>query len=232
MDWLTILAQSAEGNAEETAARSSVISIDAIIDAFWKTITNLSLLEALTFIAFGVVCLFYGWRVFKALAVICFAVLGLIGGLLISQRVGSSDNPILAISLSIIMAIFAIPLMRWAVGFLGAIAGGIATALLWRAAELPQLYTWAGAITGVVAGGMISFIVFKIAVMLFTSMGGSALVVTGLIALFNQYSETSDSIKELFFGPKWFLPAAIIIPTLLGLYWQNRFMKKSPQWTV
>jgi len=228
MDWLTILAQSAEGNAEETAARSTVVPVDA----FWETITNLSLLEALTFVAFGVVCLFYGWRVFKALAIICFAVLGLIAGLMISQRVGSSDNPILAISLSIIMAIFAIPLMRWAVGILGAIAGGLATAGLWYAASLPEQYLWAGGVTGVVAGGMISFIVFKIAVMLFTSMGGSTLVVTGLIALFNQYSETSDSIKELFFGPKWFLPAAIIIPTLFGLYWQNRFMKKSPQWTV
>jgi hypothetical protein len=228
MDCLTILALTVKDSGEETAAKSSFVPIDA----FWETITNLSLLEALTFIAFGVVCLFYGWRVFKALAIICFAILGLIGGLLISQRVGNPDNPLLAISLSIVMAVFAIPLMRWAVGILGAIAGGLATAGLWYAASLPEQYLWAGGITGVVAGGMISFIVFKIAVMLFTSMGGSALMISGLIALLQQYSETSDKIKELFFGPKWFLPAAIIIPTLFGLYWQNRFVKKSPEWTV
>ena len=227
MDFQLILTAAVNITAEETAAKSTVVPVDLI----WQHITELGLLEAMTFISFGIVCLFYGWRVFKALAIISFALLGLIGGVLLSQRIGT-DSPLLAIILSIVMAVIAIPLMRWAVGILGAIAGGIATAGLWYAAKLPEQYLWAGAITGVVAGGMISFIVFKIAVMLFTSMGGSALTVAGVIALLHQYPETTEDIHELFFGPKWFLPAAIIIPTIIGLYWQNRFIKKSTEWTV
>jgi hypothetical protein len=227
MDFFTILAQTA-GTSEEVAAESTVVPVDLI----WQHITHLDILEALTFVSFGAVCLFYGWRVFKALTIICFALLGLIGGLVISQKMGTPDNPLLGIILCIVAGIVAIPLMRWAVGILGAIAGGIATAGLWYAAKLPEQYLWAGGLTGVVAGGMISFIVFRIAVMLFSSMGGSALFVSGMIALLYRYSETSDRIKELFYGPKWFLPAVMIIPTLFGLYWQNRFIKKSPQWTV
>lgn len=227
MEFFAILAQTVE-TSEETAAGSTVVPVDLI----WEHITNLDIIEALTFISFGVVCLFYGWRVFKALTIICFALLGLIAGLLISQKMGSPDNPLLGIILSIVAAIVAIPLMRWAVGFLGAIAGGIATAGLWYAVKLPEQYLWAGGLTGIVAGGMISFIVFKIAIMLFSSMGGSALVVSGLIALLYQYSQTSERIQELFFGPKWFLPTALIIPAVIGLYWQNRFIKKSAEWTV
>jgi hypothetical protein len=227
MDFFTILAQTAV-TSEETAAESTIVPVDLI----WQHITNLDVLEALTFVSFGAVCIFYGWRVFKALTIICFAILGLISGLLISQKMGTPDNPLLGIILSIVAGIVAIPLMRWAVGILGAIAGGIATAGLWYAAKLPEQYLWAGGLTGIVAGGMISFIVFKIAVMLFSSMGGSALLVSGMIALLYRYSETTEKIEELFFGPKWFLPAVMIIPTLLGLYWQNRFIKKSPQWTV
>ena len=43
----------------------------------WEHISSLDLVEALTFISFGVVCLFYGWRIFKILVTICFGLVGL-----------------------------------------------------------------------------------------------------------------------------------------------------------
>jgi hypothetical protein len=228
MDCLTILALAVNKTAEDTAAKSTVVPVDA----FWGTITNLSLLEAMTFIAFGVVCLFYGWRVFKALAVMSFAVIGLVAGLLISQRVGNPNNPLLPVALAVVLGICAIPLMKWAVGILGGVAGAIITAGIWYAAKLPEQYIWAGALTGFVTGGLFSFIVFKIAVMLFTSVGGSILVAAGVLALFHQYSQTSQQVRDLFYGPKWFLAVIILLPALFGIYWQNRFVKKSSEWTV
>ncbi len=69
MDYFTILAQTATGTSG-----GAVVPIDI----FWEQITSLSLLEALTFISFGVVCLFYGWRIFKVLVVINFALLGML----------------------------------------------------------------------------------------------------------------------------------------------------------
>jgi len=61
-----------------------------------------------------------------------------------------------------LMAILSVPLMRWAVSILGAIAGAILASGIWYACELNEQYILAGAIIGIVAGDMISFIVFKL----------------------------------------------------------------------
>jgi hypothetical protein len=214
--------------AEQKAAQSTIVPVTQI----WSHIQTIAIPEAIMFIAFGVICLFYGWRVFKALTIMAFALIGVVIGMLISQKMGSPNNPILGIMLAIILGIVAVPLMRWAVGILGAVAGAILTGGLWFAFKLPDEYLWAGALTGLIAGGMISFIVFKIAVMLFTSVGGSAMLVIGALALFFQYSETTAKTQQLFLGPKWFIPVILILPTVFSIYWQNRFAKKSPEWTV
>ena len=67
---------------------------------------------------------------------------------------------------------------------------------------------------------MISFIIFKIAVMLFSSLGGSALVVTGVLALLYLYPQTSEKVEELVFAHRWFLPVLLIVPTGIGLILQ------------
>jgi len=76
----------------------------------------------------------------------------------------------------VFFSVLSIPFMRWGVSLLGAASGGILTAGVWLALGLPQEYVWAGGLIGLIAGGMISFIVFKIAVILFTSLGGSILL--------------------------------------------------------
>ena len=229
MDCITILAQTVETTGQQVeSAEGAIVPIEEI----WAHITSLSLPEALTFISFGTVCLFYGWRVFKILVVISSALFGLLMGIVISDKIGGGSNPLLGVLLSIVMAIVSVPLMRWAVGILGAVAGGIVTAGLWYACRLPEQYIWAGGLTGVVAGGMISFIIFKIAVMLFSSLGGSALVVTGTLALLHLYPQTSPQIQQLFFDTKWFLPTVLIVPTAMGVYLQSKFVKGSADWSV
>jgi hypothetical protein len=179
-----------------------------------------------------VVCLFYGWRVFKVLVVISFALAGLAAGIVIGGIIGGGNNPVLGVLLAVVLAIVSVPLMRWAVCLLGAAAGGLLTASIWYAAQLPEPYIWTGALVGVVAGGMISFIVFKIAVMLFSSLGGSVLVVSGVLAMLYMYSQTRAQVEELVFSEKWFLPVALIIPTLVGVLLQNKFIKGSQDWSV
>jgi len=225
MDCINLLAQAAQTTAE---TGEMIVPIDLI----WQHITSLSKLEALTFIAFGSVCLLYGWRVFKILVVICFAGFGLALGMIVNDKIGGGNNPILAVLVSIVMAIVSVPLMRWAVCLLGAAAGGLLTAGFWYACELPEEFLWAGSLTGIVAGGMISFIVFKIAVMLFSSLGGSALIAAGALALLHIYPQTSEDIQQLVFNEKWFLVVALSIPTVIGLLIQNKFIKGSPNWSV
>ena len=222
-----ILAQAAEPAGR--AADQTIVPLDTI----WEYVTSLNFLEALTFISFGAVCLLYGWRVFKILVVISFGLLGLGLGILIGEKIQGENSQIWAGLIGLgIMAAVSVPLMRWAVCILGAIAGGTLTSGIWYACGLPETYIWAGALIGIVAGGMISFIIFRIAVMVFSSLGGSVLIVAGLLALLYLYPQTKQETQELVFDNKWFLPVALLIPTAVGLIVQNKFIKGSKDWEV
>jgi hypothetical protein len=228
MNYLSILAQAAEPIREDV----EVVPIDFI----WEQITALSWLQAVLAISFGIVYLLYGWRIFKILVIISFGLLGMFAGIYTSQLASISEVWGGVIGL-VALAVLAVPLMKWAVCILGAVAGGVLTAGIWYAFELPQMYIWAGGAVGAVAGGMISFIVLKAAVMLFTSLGGSVITVVGLLALLHIYETEMEvppttHIHDLVFDQNWFLPLALIIPTIIGIATQNKFIQHSHKWEL
>ncbi len=230
MDYAIILAQAAEtaAQAPEAEAAKEVIPIDVI----WQHITSLDKLEAFTFISFGIVCLFYGWRVFRILVAISFALIGLFVGVYTNRVLVGGNEIWLGILCMILFAVFSIPMMRWGVCLLGAAAGGVITGGSWLAVDLPQQYIWAGALVGVIAGGMISFIIFKVAVMLFTSLGGSALVSAGILAIIYQYFGVAEKLEEHVFTEKWFLPVVLMLPAIAGIILQNKFIKSSKDFDI
>ena len=232
MDCLTILAQAVTTPAASTTAEAAAEAV-VPMDLFWEQITGLNLVEALTFLSFGSVCIFYGWRVFKILVVINFGLLGLVMGMTVIERINGLNNQLAGGLIGMgLLAVLSVPLMRWAVCVLGAVAGGILTSGIWYACGFTEHYIWAGALIGVVAGGMISFIIFKAAVMLFTSLWGSGLVVIGSLALLHIYPRTSMQVEALVFHHNWFLPTALILPTAVGFILQNQFVKKSKNWNI
>jgi hypothetical protein len=229
MHWMTILAQAAESTAEGAEAQQSIVPIDL----FWKQITSLSMLEALTFVSFGTVCLLYGWRVFKVLVVISFGLIGMILGVAITQRIVGLNNQLTGgVIGGVLLAILSVPLMRWAVCILGAAAGAILTSGIWYAAGLNEHYMWAGGLVGLVAGGMISFIVFKVAVILFASLWGSALTVVGFLALLYLYPGTTAQVDSVVHTQKWFLPTVLAVTTFVGIILQHKFVKTSKEWNL
>ncbi len=230
MEHLAILAQAAAAGSPS----EPLISMQSVLDSIWEQVITLSWLQAVIAISFGVVYLLYGWRIFKVLVIICFGLVGLFAGVKIGSRF---DSEILGgiIGLSILGGV-SVPLMRWAVSILGAIAGGILTSGVWYAVGLPEKYMPAGAIIGIVAGGMISFIIFRIAVMLFTSLGGGMLIVTGLLALVYRYESIqtppTETVKSMFYNHHWFVPVLLLAPTFIGIIVQNKFIKGSKSWNV
>jgi len=228
MDCVTILA-----HAVETASAQPAEEAFGPIETIWGYITSLNLVEAMTFISFGVVCLFYGWRVFKILVVISFALLGLFLGVSVTHKIVGLNSQLVGGLIGMaLLAVLSIPLIRWAVCILGAAAGGILSSGIWYACGLPERYILAGALIGMVAGGMISFIVFKIAVILFSSLSGSGLIVVGFLALLYIYPHTTERVEEIIFTKKWFLPVALMVPTLIGIFMQNKFVKDSKDWDL
>jgi hypothetical protein len=226
MSYVTILAQAAETTAPG-AAEEGIVPINLI----WEQITSLGLVEALTFIAFGTVCLFYGWRVFKILVTICFGLIGLFVAVLANKYI-AGEVIWLALASVVLFAVLSIPLMRYGVTLLGAAAGGILTGGAWFAAGLPESYIWAGALVGIIAGAMISFIIFKIAVMLFTSLGGSSLTVIGILAIIYRYMGADEKLKQVVFEQKWFLPVMLLVPMAVGIFLQNKFIKSAKNWDI
>jgi len=203
------------------------------LDTMWQHITSLQAFEALILIAFGSICLFYGWRIFKILVIICFSFLGLAIGWFFTQKFINGLDPLWgAVVGMVVLGVCAVSLIKWAVCALGAIAGGVVTGGIWHAAGLSDQYIWAGALIGIVAGGMISFIIFKISIMLFTSLGGSILIMTGVLTLLYLWPQTQQNLEQWFFFKQWFLPVIIIIPAFAGLYIQNKFVKGSAEWSV
>jgi hypothetical protein len=200
------------------------------VDVMWKHITSLDLVESVTFVAFGVVWLFYGWRVFKILVTICFGLLGLFLGLWANESFVGGNGFWLGLICVVFFAVLSIPLMRWGVCLLGATSGGILTAGVWLALGLPEQYIWAGGLVGLIAGGMISFIVFKIAVILFTSLGGSILLTLGVLAIVCSEVMSGNELRNFVDKNQWFLPALLLAPMAVGIYLQHKFIKSDQSW--
>lgn len=218
----------------EVTATTEIPDVQYVpIDQIWEQIAALSWQQAIMGLAFGIVCLMYGWRLFRIMVVICFGLIGIYIGMKVGAMAGNEIWG--GVAGLILLGAISLPLMKWCVCLLGAAAGGILTAGLWYAFELPQVYIWAGGTVGVVAGGMISFIVLKASVMLFTSLSGSAITVVSGLALLHLY-ETQEPvtthIQDLVHNQNWFLPVALMVPTMIGIVLQNKFLKHSQKWEL
>jgi hypothetical protein len=226
--WLLLAAQVQQSTSSDTSL------VRQSIDLLWEQIVALSWFQAVLAISFGVVYLLYGWRIFRVLVVICFGMIGMFLGMMMGERFG--NIPIGGLIGTAVLAFLAVPLMKWCVSFLGAAAGGLITSGIWYACQLPDQYIWAGAIIGIVAGGMISFILLKASVMLFTSLGGSLITLTGVLALLHEYEmnrpQPTHYVEDMIYLHPWFLPTVIIVPTLIGVFIQNKFIKQSSKWDL
>jgi hypothetical protein len=203
-----------------------------VLDFFWQQATILTWLQAVVGISFGIIILMYGAKIYKTLTAIGFGLIGLFLGLWIGTQF---HRPLPgAIVGCALLVTLAIPLIRWAVAILGAVAGGILAGGIWHSCNLPQEFVWAGALTGIVAGFMVSFVIFNLSVMLFTSLSGTMLVVIGAFALIYRYETFATNpptthLNELYYGNGWFLPLILVVGTLFGILLQFRAGKGSKE---
>jgi hypothetical protein len=235
MDLMSLLATV----SEQASSASPLFDVEEAKLSLYELVSGLHWLYAMLLLSVGVVYMLYGWRIFRALVVISFGFMGMFLGMLSADKLSTNDHALMwggIIGMALFAAI-AVPLMKWCVSVLGAMAGGILTSGIWIALDLSDAYLPAGFIVGFIAGGLISFIMLKVSVMLFTSLGGSLITVTGLLALLYQYDvRVSDPMTfytyNLILTHPWFLPLAVIIPTIGGMLVQNKLIKHSPKWEI
>ena len=145
---------------------------------------------AVLLITLGVVYLLTGWQTFKALVVANAVALGAVAGSFVG---GLTDGKNLAlpggIAGALLFGVLSLAVTKGAIGVMGALAGAFAGYGLWSyAANLAGQSTlaqhaWAGGLLGLVTLGLLGLVVYNAITMIFSSLQGAVMGISGLLAL-------------------------------------------------
>lgn len=193
---------------------------------------QLSMIWAAVFLAGGLVCLLHGHKYYRVITVIMALIIGGVVGYALGKRVQA--DYIVAGCLAALLAVCCWPLMKYAVAAMGGLVGAFLGANAWSAVLAtmnthgngshpdPHLNTyWVGALLGLVICGMLSFILFKLTVVMFTSVSGATLAVLGALALLLQVPTWNSSIRDNIARNAIALPLLVVVPAIIGLILQH-----------
>jgi hypothetical protein len=195
---------------------------------FVSALESLSALQAVALAAVGLVYLFCGYKVFKALVIINAAALGGLVGAFLGSRSGSANMPILmALAGAVLLGALAWPMLHYAVGLLGALAGGLLGYSVWTVIALTLNnesllhHAWAGGLIGMVAVGMLAFVAFPATVMIFTALQGALMTIAGVCSLLLVHSGMGGSLRAEMIENDYLLKMLIGVPAIVGFALQH-----------
>ena len=226
---ITSLLAQANGGSETSSGLPAFFG-GLQIDTLWDFIVKTSWIQAIFAVAFGIIYLIYGWRVFKALVVINFALLGVFLGRYLGGKIGSDIWG--AIMGATIFGIVSWPFMKYAVSALGAVAGAVLGAALWRTFNLPTNLIWSGALVGLITGGFLAFSSFKMSIIFFTSLQGSAFIMIGALALLHDYPNFGTQLSDTIRSNVYLLPLLLVCPTFAGILFQQHLLRHEEDWAM
>ena len=216
-----ILAQAGEltfSNTWETILNS--LDLFRRPDEILRMLTSLPIVAAVVVTVVGAACVFRGYKWHKAVVVLLSLLLGFAVGRMISQDVGKSA--VVAISLGVLLAAIASPLLKYAVAVFAGIAGAGIGATAWSFFNPGETsLAWAGAGMGFITLALLSFIFFRIVVIIFTSVGGAAMMVMGLAALLLHIESVSTQVQEQLSLHPGVLPLLVVTAAVLGIVHQQ-----------
>ena len=201
---------------------------------FADGLVELGALQGVLLIAVGLVYLVCGWKAVKVLVIANAGVLGsLIGAYLGGRLLGGDGGQIIAaVALGVLLAALAWPLMKQMVGVMGALAGGFLGYGIWAyvaalsGSPSPAAHAWAGALIGMLTLGLLAFVIFKETSVVFTSVQGSVLAISGLLSLLMKFSALRDTLHMNLVENVHLLPVLIAVPALIGMTLQNTELVK------
>ena len=192
-------------------------------------VQNLSMVWAIIFLIVGVLCLFNGYKFYKAFTISLALLLGVIVGYAMGKRIDAEW--IVAGCMGALLATLCVPLMKYAVAILGGLAGAFIGANAWSAiaqlAAQPGEVTaameayWIGALVGLLVFGMLAFILFKFSVVTMTSVSGATFVVIGVLALLLQLPSIQSAVAQSVKAHGAIIPMLVLVPALIGLILQQ-----------
>lgn len=181
---------------------------------------NLSMFHAAVAVVLGVLCVLNGYRWHKWVMVLLAFAGGYLIGMLLSQHMGPSA--IIAISLGLLCAIIAGPMLKVVVAIFAGITGAFIGANIWSAINTaPTDMSWAGALMGFILLAMASLIVFRLVVVLSTSVGGAMMIVFGGITLLMQVPEWETAVRDGLSNHTLMIPLLVLVAAVGGFVLQE-----------
>ncbi|MEE9128872.1 MAG: hypothetical protein V3T84_02560 [Phycisphaerales bacterium] len=207
--------------ANETVSRLDILNHP---QELLTALSNLHVVWASIFVVVGALCILNGYRWHKKVVIVCAFLGGLGLGHLLSKQMGNSR--IVMGTLGLLCAIVAAPLLRFAVAIFGALTGAFIGANVWTAfSESPDAHL-AGAAMGSIALGLASFIMFRLVVVMFTSIGGAAMAVFGGITLLLHVPAWSASVQTSLTANQLLLPLIVTVAAVTGFVFQHSRMRE------
>jgi hypothetical protein len=200
---------------------------------FISSLEHVEIVPSVLLVVCGVVYMLYGWKIFKALVILNALLLGLVLGSHLGGLLRRPDMPLyMAIGMGALLAMLAWPTMRYAVSIMGALAGSLLGYGIWQyvahATDNPEMtrYGWAGALVGLVFLGLLAFVVFRVAVISWTSFQGAMMSVAGLVALLLKHHQFHANLQSALLGNVHLLPLLVGVPAGIGFIYQDAKMVK------
>jgi hypothetical protein len=194
---------------------------------------DLDPLVAVLVLGAGLVILLQGWRIFRVWVVVTAAMVGVAVGDRLAQLLpGQYVQVICPLAGGLLLAMLAWPLMKYALGLIGAVTGGLLGHGLLRylaaALDRPELaqYAWAGGIAGAILLGASAFFLFRMVVILSSSLQGSVMVVSGVLGLLLKYPRLQLPLSWSLVHSAHVLPLLVAVPAAVGSAFQ--FLWTSP----
>ena len=188
---------------------------------------TLGQLQAVALVLVGVVFLIFGFKYFKALVIVNAAALGALCGMYVGTLTGRANLPLLlGLAGAVLLGALAWPTIKYCVCLMGALAGGLVGFALWHfIANLINNegmlgYAWAGGLIGMVALGMLAFVLFRTAVMIFTAVQGSVMIVSGICAVLLAFDGIHDSVRSGLVENDNLLKLLFGVPAVVGFAYQ------------
>src|SRR5262249_28807217 len=137
-------------------------------------------------------------------------------------------SAIVAIALGVLFASIATPMLRWTVAVFGGLTGAFLGAHAWTLANAqPASAQWAGACMGFIAVALLSFVIFRIVVVLFTSIGGATMVVLGAITLLLHVPGWENTVRDSLVSNKHLVPLLVTVAAVAGFVIQESRVRGS-----
>ena len=194
-------------------------------------IDHMNTWHAAVLLAAGLVYLLQGWKVFKVLVIVNAAVAGVLIGSMLGALHSQEWSLYGAAIGGLALAILSWPMMRLAIALMGALAGGAIGLAAWHyvaTISRPDMvqYSWVGGLLGAGILGVLAFFIFRVVVVLFTSLQGAALTVSALLALVLKHPAIhAPMLRQLEHNPL-LLPLVIAVPAIIGAFFQAKTYSK------